>query len=105
LRWRKNLQESHDLSKIQLQILSNCSKYLKVGGWIIYATCTTCRNENQDVIDKFLTQNQNFNLIPRTEIKPERLQKLINHENFFETSFIEKAQMDGFFAALLTRTS
>ena len=105
LRWRKNLQESHDLSKIQLQILSNCSKYLKVGGRIIYATCTTCRNENQDVIDKFLTQNQNFNLIPRTEIKPERLQKLINHENFFETSFIEKAQMDGFFAALLTRTS
>jgi 16S rRNA (cytosine967-C5)-methyltransferase len=88
-----------------LQILSNCSKYLKVGGWIIYATCTTCRNENQDVIEIFLAQNRNFNIIPRAEIRPERLQNLINHDNFLETNLIEGAQMDGFFAALMTRTS
>ncbi len=105
LRWRKTLQESRNLAKIQLQILTNCSKYLKVGGRIIYATCTTCRNENQDVIADFLAQNKNFSLCSRTGIKSERLRKLINRGNFLETSFLENAQMDGFFAALMTKNS
>jgi len=105
LRWRKTLEESVKLATIQLQILTNCSKYLKVGGRIIYATCTTCRNENQEVIEKFLTQNRDFRIVPRAEIRPEQLQNLFNHNNFLETSFIEGAQMDGFFAALMTRIS
>jgi hypothetical protein len=105
LRWRKQPGDLEQLATIQLQILTNCSKYLKVGGRIIYATCTTCRNENQEVIEKFLTQNRDFRIIPRTEIRAERLQNLINHNNFLETSFIEGAQMDGFFAALMTRIS
>ena len=105
LRWRKSLEESTELATIQLQILTNCSKYLKIGGRIIYATCTTCRNENQDVVAEFLAQNRNFRIIPHPEIEPERLQKLINCDSFLETSFIEGAQMDGFFAALMTRTS
>ncbi len=105
LRWRKSLQESLNLATIQLQILTNCSKYLKIGGRIIYATCTTCRNENQDVVAKFLTQNPKFHLVPRSEVKPEPLQKLINSDNFFETSFIEESLMDGFFAALMIRTA
>lgn len=103
LRWRKSLEESIKLATIQLQILTNCSRYLKIGGRIIYATCTTCRNENQVVVEKFLAENQNFRHIPPTEIKPEPLQKLINSNNFLETSFIEGAQMDGFFAAIMTR--
>ncbi len=105
LRWRKSLEESYKLAKIQLQILSNCSKYLKVGGRLIYATCTTCRNENQEVLNEFLTQNHNFRLVSREEIEPKHLQELINYDNFLETSFIEGAQMDGFFAALVTRVS
>ncbi len=105
LRWRKSLEESSELATIQLQILSNCSKYLQVGGHLIYATCTTCRNENQAVLSEFLVQNHNFRLVTREEIEPKYLQKLINNDNFFETSFIEEAQMDGFFAALVTRVS
>lgn len=105
LRWRKTLEESVKLATIQLQILTNCSKYLKIGGRIAYATCTTCRNENQEVVETFLVQNRNFGIVPRAEIKPERLQNLINHDNFLETSFIEDSQMDGFFAALMTRIS
>jgi len=105
LRWRKSLKEIDGLSKIQLQILSNCSKYLKVGGRLIYATCTTCRDENQDVVEKFLTHNQNFRLLRQEEIESENLRKLINRNNFFETSFITDAQMDGFFAAPIIRTS
>ncbi len=105
LRWRKSLQESLNLATIQLQILTNCSKYLKIGGRMIYATCTTCRNENQDVVRKFLAGNPNFRLVPRSKVKAAPLRKLINSDNFFETGFIEESLMDGFFAALMTRTA
>jgi len=80
LRWRKTFEESVKLATIQF-------------------------NENQGVVEKFLAQNRDFRIVPRTEIKPERLQNLFNNNNFLETSFIEGAQMDGFFAALMTRIS
>jgi 16S rRNA (cytosine967-C5)-methyltransferase len=105
LRWRKSAGESRDLAKIQLQILQNCSRYLKVGGRLIYATCTTHHKENQAVIHHFLTENHNFRKILKGEIKPVRLQKVLNYEDFLETSFIKDSTMDGFFAAMLTRTA
>ena len=104
LRWRKKPEESRHLATIQLQILQNCSRYLKVGGRLVYATCTTSREENQAVVQHFLSENHNFRQVTREEVKPNRLQTLLNHENFLETSFIKKTTMDGFFAAIMTRT-
>ncbi len=104
LRWRKKPGESRELAKIQLQILKNCSRYLKVGGRLIYATCTTSLAENQTVVQQFLTENHNFRKISKKEIKPERLQQVLNHEGYLETNFIKDSMMDGFFAAMIIRT-
>ncbi len=105
LRWRKKPEDGHNLAIIQLQILQNCSRYLKVGGRLLYATCTTSREENHDIVRRFLAENPNFRQVTKAEIKPDRLQTIINCENFLETSFIEPSTMDGFFAAMLTRTA
>ncbi|MEA3333287.1 MAG: 16S rRNA (cytosine(967)-C(5))-methyltransferase RsmB, partial [Pseudomonadota bacterium] len=105
LRWRKKPEESHQLAIIQLQILQNCSKHLKVGGRLIYATCTTSREENHDTVHRFLDENLNFRQRTKAEIKPDRLQAIINAEGFLETSFIKPSTMDGFFAAIMTRTA
>ncbi|MCD6292513.1 MAG: 16S rRNA (cytosine(967)-C(5))-methyltransferase RsmB [Deltaproteobacteria bacterium] len=104
LRWRKKPGESRQLAIIQLQILQNCSRYLKVGGRLLYATCTTSRAENYDVIHRFLAANHDFRQLAREEIQPQRLQAVLNRENFLETGFIKPSTMDGFFAAILTRT-
>ena len=104
LRWRKKPGESRQLATIQLQILQNCSRYLKIGGRLLYATCTTSREENQAVAQHFLSENHDFRQLSRAEIKPSRLQTILNQENFLETSFIKPATMDGFFAAIMTRT-
>ncbi|MBN2810180.1 MAG: 16S rRNA (cytosine(967)-C(5))-methyltransferase RsmB [Deltaproteobacteria bacterium] len=104
LRWRKNPADIPTLGKIQLQILQNCSRYLKAGGRLLYATCTTSREENQAVVQRFLAENSNFSQISREKITPKRLQAVINQESFLETSFIEDSTMDGFFAAIMTRT-
>lgn len=52
-----------DLSKlieVQLKILTNCAKYLKVGGELVYSTCSIFKQENDDIIRKFLQNNNDF---------------------------------------------
>ena len=52
-----------ELSKLQLDILTNVSKYVKSGGELIYSTCSLIADENDFVIEKFLQQNKNFKVV------------------------------------------
>ena len=61
----KLFRESLDISnlmKLQQEILQNCSKYVKVGGRLVYSTCTIFEHENWQNINKFLKNNPNFTL-------------------------------------------
>lgn len=51
-----------NLMKLQQAILSNCSRYVKVGGVLVYSTCTLFDNENSQNIDKFLRVHNDFAL-------------------------------------------
>ncbi len=57
--FRQN-QDIGELMKLQYAILSNCAKYLKVGGTLVYSTCTVFVNENKQIVDKFIKNNPNF---------------------------------------------
>ena len=48
----------------QLSILENAVKCVKNSGYIIYATCTFSLEENEMVIDDFLTKHPEFELVP-----------------------------------------
>ena len=52
-----------DLPELQLSILKESAKYLKVGGEILYSTCTLRREENEEVVEKFLECNPEFTKI------------------------------------------
>ncbi len=49
-----------DLNYLQFSILSNCAKYLKQGGTLVYSTCSIFKEENDDVVAKFLKENTSF---------------------------------------------
>ncbi len=51
------------LPKIQYKILDTAKEYVKVGGILMYSTCTTLPQENKEVIRQFLSTNKNFELI------------------------------------------
>ena len=64
IKWNKD--DIEELPEIQYGILQNAAKYLKVGGELVYSTCTILKRENEDVVMRFLEENENFEL---TEIE------------------------------------
>lgn len=60
----KDPSKSEALPKIQGDILDNACKYLKVGGAMIYSTCTVLPSENENTIRAFLSRHPDFSLSP-----------------------------------------
>ena len=52
------------LARTGYDILKNCSRYVKKGGFIVYSTCTIDGRENGAVTAKFLEKNKNFTKVP-----------------------------------------
>lgn len=59
---RLNREEKDVLSLLeeQINILNTACKYVKVGGYLYYSTCSILERENQLTIRKFLKTNPNF---------------------------------------------
>lgn len=66
----KELDSVKELPLIQYSILKTSAKYLKKGGKIIYSTCTLNKKENEQVVSRFLDNNNNFKLIDEKTIFP-----------------------------------
>ena len=95
----KKEEELKDLPIIQKDILNNASKYVKVGGYLTYSTCTIHDEENIDVVNEFLKENDNFELVPIDEVKID----LDNQEKGYIKIYPNIHGMDGFFIAKLKR--
>ena len=62
IKWQRKKEDIEEITNIQYNILSNCSKYLKKDGEIVYSTCSILKDENERVVNRFLDENSNFEL-------------------------------------------
>ena len=67
----KDPETSAALPDIQLAILKNASQYVKVGGKLVYSTCTLLPAENDWNVDRFLQNNDDFNLREARTLYPD----------------------------------
>ena len=86
LRWKKTLDEIKNLPTLQGEILSGAAKTLKVGGTLLYSTCTITKQENQDVVEKFLATHAEFELVEMKTLLPH----VTNTDGFFSAKLIRK---------------
>lgn len=56
-------EDIQELVDIQYRMLNNAKEYLKDGGILIYSTCTIEKDENNNLVNRFLMENQNFKLV------------------------------------------
>ncbi len=70
LRLKKNPADLDSLPQLQFEILSSGANALKVGGILVYSTCTILRRENENVVEKFLSANKNFELVEVKKFLP-----------------------------------
>ena len=62
----KEIAEFARLPEIQYGILSESAKYVKVGGILVYSTCTVLPEENGDNVRRFLEENPDFEAVDFT---------------------------------------
>ncbi len=101
IKYKVTFDDVTRMEKLQYTILQNASKYLKTGGRLVYSTCTITREENGDVIKKFLDNNDDYVL---EKIRDPDLVRLgmVDKNGFFKT-IPHKHNTGGFFAAVLVR--
>ncbi|QUH26217.1 16S rRNA (cytosine(967)-C(5))-methyltransferase RsmB [Serpentinicella alkaliphila] len=63
IKYRKKADDLKELRKMQLSTLHNAAKYVKIGGELIYSTCTIDPNENESVIEEFLKEKNDYKLV------------------------------------------
>lgn len=86
-----------ELTGKQLTILENASKLIKTGGRVVYSTCSIEREENEAIVNRFLTDNRNF-----VTVKPDLPEGFLTSEGYART-FPGRDDTDGFFIAILKR--
>jgi 16S rRNA (cytosine967-C5)-methyltransferase len=86
----------------QRAILAAAATLLKPGGRLVYATCSLLREENDEVVEKFLDANSDYSLLPASEIVTRRQVPLTMDNNALRL-LPHRHHTDGFFAAVLER--
>lgn len=93
----KNPEEFAELPQIQRAILENSSRYVRVGGTLVYSTCTLSHAENDDVVEDFARMHPEFSPI----VCPLAYEGA--ESSYKRTFFPTKDGGDGFFIASFRR--
>ncbi|MBQ8970979.1 MAG: 16S rRNA (cytosine(967)-C(5))-methyltransferase RsmB, partial [Lachnospiraceae bacterium] len=91
------------LSALQREILGIVYRYLKVGGVLLYCTCTINRTENEDN-RSWILQNLPFEPVPLSQEVPEELYTETAEEGYLKL-LPGKTGTDGFFISKYRRTA
>jgi 16S rRNA (cytosine967-C5)-methyltransferase len=103
LKFRQSEKSVAELTQKQASILAAASKLLKVGGRLVYATCSVLREENQAIVEAFLAQHPEFVLLPASEALAQ--QKIALEMGDYLQLLPQQHGTDGFFAAVMERKS
>lgn len=101
IKWKRDISDLLKLAKMQYDLIANAARLVKPGGVLVYSTCTTEPEENQEVVKKFLQNHPQFSVDNAAQYVSN---DLVDAEGFVET-FPHRHGMDGSFAVRLVRST
>jgi 16S rRNA (cytosine967-C5)-methyltransferase len=103
LKWRQSPESIAELAPKQLSILTSAARLVKVGGRLVYATCSILEAENETIVEQFLANHPGFAVVPAGEVLAEQRVELEMGD--YLSLWPHRHATDGFFAAVLERRS
>lgn len=101
IKYRQTEEGLNALPPLQLQILTACAEAVKVGGLLVYATCTILPEENEKVVRAFLSEHPAFEPDADDGWLPGALRPL--YAGGMLQILPHRDDMDGFFIARMRR--
>jgi 16S rRNA (cytosine967-C5)-methyltransferase len=99
IKWRRSADEFSALSSLQLRILTSAAAVVRTGGRILYSTCSSEIEENDEVVERFLARHSGFRRSPlQFPVAPE----LVESDGYFRTLPFRDG-LEAFFAASLVK--
>ncbi len=99
LRWRRTPRDLAEILSVQDGLLNAAARRVRVGGTLVYSTCSIEPEENEERIAAFLKRDPGFKLVPAFGRLPEDLVTAAGHM----ATLPHVHGMDGAFAARLQR--
>ena len=99
IKWNRQEEDIKEISDIQFNILKTCSKYLKNNGVLVYSTCSMLKEENDEIIEKFIKE-ENFETVNIDEQIPNEFSKITTNNM---VKFLPSQKHDGFFITMLKK--
>lgn len=101
LRWRRDEEGLRKAVELQEQLLEEAANMVKVGGRLVYSTCSLEPEENMEQIQKLIDKmDDNFELQPLEDFVPE---EVLTEDGLAYQTFPHKHGCDGHFGVLLER--
>ena len=99
IKWRLSLDDVTNCAALQKTILDNAASYVKKGGSLIYSTCTITPEENEDVVEEFISLHRNFICVR----PPDTIDSRVVDDQGYLRSYPHRHGADGFFGAVLRK--
>lgn len=104
IRWRRNLEDLPRLAASQRELLRRIAPTVARGGRLVYSTCSSEPEENEDVVAGFLAEAPEFSVNPLSAMPrlDPRIRAMSTPEGYLRTS--PHFGLEMFFAAVLERS-
>lgn len=101
IKWKRKKEDIEEITKLQKAILNNCSHYLKKGGELVYSTCSILKEENEDIIEQFLKDNENYEIEKIDEVEEKFFEEFVEKSRYWKV--YQNEETDGFFICKLRK--
>lgn len=100
IRWRRQPSDLARFAATQLLMLEHAARVVRRGGRIVYATCSSEPDENDVVVEAFLSAHQSFGLVDMRSQTHQGLAAVLDDRGMLRTSPVDHG-LEAFFGAVL----
>ena len=103
IRWRRLASDLPTFAAAQRRMLTLAAKAVAPGGRLVYATCSSEPEENEDIVGWFLDHSPQFRRVPASVANPALSDLLIDARGDLRTTPAAH-QLEAFYGAVLERS-